>query len=148
MRDASPQHPRRALRGLPVYYVFFAPSGHIPIAHYSWSVMRLTASYGNPLVLLTHGEVVAPPDVAGCVRRGDVRQLENTSAIRQLRAVYASGSRVAQAHLGVLREPEERYNLERYLVMHEHMRRTHVRAAMLLDSDAALVAPNHVLGVA
>ena len=132
--EASARHP-------PVIYVQFASGGHIEASNELWPVLRLTRTHGNAIVLLTARTVVVPSDVANCLAdRGDVDSLANTSLTKALRAVYAAGARAAAQYLGNTREPKERYNLERFFVMHEYMRRRRVPAAMLMDSDAALLS--------
>ena len=123
----------------PVIYVHF---GHrIDPASYVWPVIRLTRTHGNVVVLLTSRTVVVPSDVAACLAdREDIDSLANTTMMRALRRVYARSAKQAAAFLGQTREPAERYNLERFFVMHEYMQRSGVKWAMLMDSDAALVS--------
>ena len=50
-------------------------------------------------------------------------RLANKSvAIGRLRAVYGAAISVAAGFLGMTKEPVERYNIERFFVMHEYMR--------------------------
>ena len=129
-----------ALETVPVFYVFFAKSAAaVPVSHYSWSTIRLTLSYGNRVVLLTHPEVVAPLDVHPCLGRGDVIALaRNSTALRHLESKLSH--QYLKDDTAISRFMNRVRNVKRYFVMHEYMRRHRLAHGMLLDSDASMTS--------
>lgn len=125
---------------VPVFYIYFAQNAQaLPASHYSWTTMRLTLSFGNRVVLLTSPAVVAPPDIARCLHRGDVdalarRSIELHHLRKSVRSNSTSTGSALSRFLGHIR------NVERYFVMHEFMKEHQLQHAMMLDSDAAMTS--------